>query len=112
MNKKRIWLSILILPVLAVFGLYMWYASLDVYTNNDNGTLSFGNRVFQTANNTYTGYYQDGERKFEIDKIIGKTNNSLFIGFKETVYKIKGKSSNQVIFLKGLMYEGVYERLQ
>lgn len=105
-----IWLLIFILPLAVVLGFYIRDLNLDIYTNEDNGTLIFNEKVFKSGYKTNQTYYRNGERKFEVEKLIGKTNNSKFFGFKESVYKIKGKSSDKVVFLKGLMIEGIYER--
>jgi len=107
-KKKKI--VLLIAPLLLIGGLYFYDASLNVYTTKNNETLVYKNQEFQRGYETYKKFYENGERKFEIDKQIGKTDNSKFIGFKESVWKIKGKPEDEVIFVKGLMSEGVYER--
>lgn len=107
--KKKRWILILA-PVLLIAGLYFYDASLEVYTSKANGVLVFKGNKFHTGYETYQKFYHNGERNFEIDRLIGKTNNSRFLGFKESVWKIKGEPEEEVVFVKGLMIEGVYER--
>ncbi len=107
--KKKRWILILA-PVLLIAGLYFYDANLEVYTSKANGVLVFKGNKFHTGYETYQKFYHNGERNFEIDRLIGKTNNSKFLGFKESVWKIKGEPEEEVVFVKGLMIEGVYER--
>ncbi|MEH7443302.1 hypothetical protein V7201_13425 [Bacillus sp. JJ1122] len=107
-GKKKI--VLLIAPLLLIGCLYIYDASLNVYTTKANETLVYKNHEFQKGYDTYKKFYENGDRKFELDKLIGKTDNSKFIGFKESVWKIKGKPEDEVIFVKGLMVEEVYER--
>lgn len=108
--NKRLLLIIFVIPIIVVVYLYVKDSHLDIYTIEDNGNLRFGNKVYQSGNETHTKYYSNGERELKVGQVIGKTENSSFFGFKETVYKIKGKSPDEVVFLKGLMYEEVYQR--
>jgi hypothetical protein len=111
LSKKILWLIIIFIPLAIVLSLYVRDSNLDVYINKGNGTLVYHNKVYQSGNDTKNKYYLNGERQFELEELIGKTNNSHFFGFKESVYKIKGKSIDDAVFLKGLMFEGVYQRL-
>lgn len=106
--KKRLFL--ILAPLLLVSILFIYDANLDVYTTKEGGTLVYNNKEFQTGYDTHNQFYLNGERNFEIDKLIGKTDNSRFFGFKESVWSIKGESANEVVFVKGLMIEGVYKR--
>jgi hypothetical protein len=42
--------------------------------------------------------------------VIEKTNTTSFFGFKETIYEIKGKPVEEVVFISGLMFEDVLKR--
>lgn len=97
-------------PILLVIILFIYDANLEIYTAKEASTLIYKNKEFYTGYDTYKQFYNNGERNFEIDKLLGKTSNSKFFGFKESVWSIKGKSANEVVFVKGLMIEGVYER--
>ena len=97
-------------PILLVSILFIYDANLEVYTTKEAGTLVYKNIEFHTGYDTHKQFYNNGERNFEIDKLIGKTDNSRFFGFKESVWSIKGQSAKEVVFVKGLMIEGVYER--
>jgi hypothetical protein len=108
--KKKKRLILILVPLLLVSILFIYDANLDVYTTNSAGSLVYKNKEFHTGYNTHKKFYLNGERNFEIDKLIGKTDNSRFFGFKESVWSIKGKSANEVVFVKGLMIEGIYER--
>ena len=101
---------LILVPVLLIVGLYFYDANLEVYTTKEGGTLVYKNQEFHTGYDTHNQFYLNGERNFELDKLIGKTDNSSFFGFKESVWSIKGESANEVVFVKGLMIEGVYER--
>lgn len=107
-GKKRLFL--ILAPVLLVSVLFIYDANLDVYMTKEGGTLVYKNKEFHTGYDTHNQFYVNGERNFEIDKLIGKTDNSRFFGFKESVWSIKGESANEVVFVKGLMIEGVYKR--
>lgn len=106
-QKKKI--TLLLVPLILVGCLYFYDASLDVYTSRNDGTLVHNNWEFKSGYETYKKFYVNGERNFEIDQLIGKTNNSKFLVFKESVWSIKGESPKEVVFVKGLMIEGVYE---
>lgn len=110
MVKKKKWWIMTIAPLLLVGGLFIYDANLEVYTTKAAGTLVYKNKEYYTGYETYKKFYLNGERNFEIDKLIGKTDNSKFFGFKESVWSIKGESEKEVVFVKGLMIEGVYER--
>ncbi|MBT2663777.1 hypothetical protein [Bacillus sp. ISL-45] len=110
MLKKKKRLILILAPLLLVSILFIYDANLEVYTTKDAGTLVYKNKEFYTGYDIHKKFYFNGERDFEIDKLIGKTDNSKFFGFKESVWSIKGKSANEVVFVKGLMIEGVYER--
>jgi hypothetical protein len=108
-NKK--WLAIfMVLLIVLIGGLLIYDANLDVYKSSKDGTLIYKNNEFRSGYDTYKKYYANGERTFELDKLIGKTSNSKFIGLKESVWKIKGESEEEVVFVKGLKIESVYER--
>ncbi|WP_079506160.1 hypothetical protein [Mesobacillus jeotgali] len=107
-KKKRLILSIV--PLALVSGLLIYEANLKVYSKIDAQTLAYNDKEFFKGYDTYKKYYENGERNFEMDKLIGKTDKSRFPGFKESVWSIKGESENKVVFVKGLMAEGVYER--
>lgn len=107
-NKKRLAIFIGLLIVL-IGGLLIYDANLDVYKSRTDGTLVYKNKEFRSGYDTYKKYYTNGERTFELDKVIGKTSNSKFIGLKESVWKIKGESEEEVVFVKGLRKESVYE---
>ncbi|WHY85648.1 hypothetical protein QNH39_24055 [Neobacillus novalis] len=111
MLKKKKWLLLLFLPVVIIGVFYIRYASLDVYKVDQN-TITYKDRIYYGKPDTFIEYYDStaGERKFEVGKMIGKTNNSSFFGFKETVYQIKGKPVEEVVFLSGLMFEEVLKR--
>jgi hypothetical protein len=96
--------------MLLLVGLYFYDANLRVYMNKSEGVLVYQNKEFHRSYETYQKYYVNGEKTFEIDRLIGKTDNSKFLGFKESVWKIKGEQEDKVVFVKGLMIEGVYER--
>ncbi|ETI70172.1 hypothetical protein [Neobacillus vireti] len=109
MLKRKRWLLLLLfLPIVIVGIFYIQYASLDVY-KVDHDTITYKDRIYYGGSETYKEYYDQttGERKFEVGKVIGKTNTSSFFGFKETVYEIKGKPVEEVVFLSGLMFEEV-----
>ncbi|MEW8969679.1 hypothetical protein [Mesobacillus jeotgali] len=108
LKKKR--LVLILFPVLLIAGLYFYDANLDVYLNKSDGVLVYKDKEFHRGYETYQKYYNNGEKTFEIDRLIGKTDNSKFLGFKESVWKIKGEPEDKVVFVKGLMIEGVYER--
>lgn len=108
--KKKKWLILTIVPLLLVGGLFIYDANLDVYSTIDGETLVYKDKKYLKGYDTYKKFYVNGERNFEIDKLIGKTDKSRFWGFKESVWSIKGQSENEVVFVKGLMIEGVYER--
>jgi hypothetical protein len=108
--KKKKWLILMLAPLLLIGGLIIYDANLEIYTTKAAGTLVYKNIEYYTGYDTYKKYYLNGERNFEIDKLIGKTDNSKFLGFKESVWSIKGEPENEVVFVKGLMIEGVYER--
>jgi len=110
LSKKKKWLALVIVPLILVSCLYIYDANLEVYSMKSEGTLVYKNKEFHSGYETYKKFYENGERNFELDKLIGRTDNSKFIGFKESVWKIKGKPEDEVIFVKGLMIEGVYER--
>ena len=110
MFKKKKRIILILAPLLLVCCLFIYDANLEVYKTKEAGTLVYKNKVFYTGYDTHKQLYLNGERNFEIDKLIGKTDNSKFFGFKEYVWSIKGKSANEVVFVKGLMVEGVYER--
>lgn len=101
---------LMLVPMLLTVGLYFHDAKLDVYMNRTDGVLVYKDKEFHRGYETYQKYYVKGEKTFEIDRLIGKTDNSKFLGFKESVWSIKGESENEVVFVKGLMIEGVYER--
>lgn len=107
-NKKR--LILIIVPLLIIGGLFLFDANLDVYSMKKTGTLVYKDQEFHTGYDTYKKFYINGERNFKIDKLIGKTDNSKFIGFKESVWSIEGLPADEVVFVKGLMIEGIYER--
>jgi hypothetical protein len=108
-NNKKKRLALILIPMILVGCLVIYDANLDVYTNSTNGILVYKDKEFHRGYETYQKYYVNGEKKFKIDRLIGKTNNSKFIGFKESVWKIEGKPADEVVFVKGLMIEGVYE---
>lgn len=110
MLKNKKWLALLIVPIVLLVGLYLYDANLDIFTSTADGVLVYKDREYHSSYDTYKKFYVNGERNFEIDKLIGKTDNSKFIGFKESVWKIKGESEKEVVFVKGLMIEKVYER--
>ncbi|RSD27208.1 hypothetical protein [Mesobacillus subterraneus] len=106
--KKR--LILILAPILLAGCLFFYDAKLDVYTNTGDGVLVFKDNEFHRGYETYQKYYTNGEKNFEIGRMIGKTDNSKFLGFKESVWQIKGVPDDEVVFVKGLMIEGVYER--
>jgi hypothetical protein len=108
--KKKKWLILTIVPLFLVSGLFIYDAKLAVYSTIDAQTLAYNDKEFLKGYDTYKKYYVNGERNFEMDKLIGKTDKSRFLGFKESVWSIKGESENKVVFVKGLMAEGIYER--
>ena len=108
--KKKKWaFLLLLLPVVIFAVLFIKYETLAVYTFTKGNTLTYKDRVYYTSPETYQEYYDTvkGGRKFTAGRLIGKTNNSSFWGFKETVYSIEGKPSEEVVFVKGLMFEDV-----
>lgn len=109
LNKNK-WLALILAPLLLIGCLFIYEANLEVYTSKSPGLLVYHNHEFQTGYETHNKFYVNGERNFEIDRLIGKTDKSKFLGFKESVWSIKGESPNEVVFVKGLMIEGVYER--
>lgn len=46
--------------------------------------------------------------EFQIEKTIGKFKGDKFCGFKTNVAKIKGYDQNELILVKGLMWEGIF----
>ena len=107
---KKKTLVLILVPILLIFVLYFYDASLNVYLNKTDGVLVYKDKEFHRGYETYQKYYVNGEKTFEIDRLIGKTDNSKFLGFKESVWKIKGEPEEKVVFVKGLMIEGVYAR--
>jgi len=110
LSKKKKWLALVIVPLVFVSCLFIYDANLEVYQTKSEGTLVYKKKEFHSGYETYKKFYVNGDRNFETDRLIGKTDNSRFLGFKESVWSIKGKSADEVVFVKGLMIEGVYER--
>ncbi len=108
LKKKR--LVLILAPIILIGCLYLYDRNLDVYINKSNGSLVYNDQEFRTGYETYQKFYLNGERNFQVDRLVGKTNNSKFLGFKESVWKIKGQPEDKVVFVKGLMSEGIYER--
>jgi len=46
----------------------------------------------------------------QTDGVIGKTSDSKFFCFKTTVFKAKGFDKNDVVIIKGLMFDDVLKR--
>lgn len=108
MSKIKISIMILAIPLLIVGAFYVRFASLSLYTYTDTNTLTHGDYTYVGGHETYKDYYDyTGARKFTLEKEIGRTNNSSFFGFKETVWKLEGKPADEVVFVKGLMFEDV-----
>jgi hypothetical protein len=107
-NRKK--LILFLAPLLVLGCLMLFDAKLDVYSMKKTGRLVYQDKEFQSGYDTYKKFYVNGERNFRIDKLIGKTDNSKFLGFKESVWSIEGVPEDEVVFVKGLMVEGIYER--
>ena len=110
LSKKNKWLAMVIVLLVLVSCLYIYDANLEVYKTKSEGTLVYKNNEFHSGYETYKKFYVNGDRNFELYRLIGKTDNSRFLGFKESVWSIKGESADEVVFVKGLMSEGIYER--
>lgn len=110
MFRKRIWVFILFIPFMLIGYFCYEYISLDVYSNTKDNEISFNNNryIIVTGDKNDEFYNNEGNRLFKIGKAIGKSANSQLFGYKETIWEIEGKSTNEAIFMKGLMIEGVF----
>lgn len=106
MKRKFVLASIPILAVLLFGVVFIKYSLLDVY-DNENGAIKH-NGVIYLADEEINKKIVDGDLVIEQEKLIGKTDDSRFFGFKTMIYKIKGLDEKQSIWLKGMMHNGVY----
>jgi len=111
MFKQKFWVILVSIPIIIIGILYLKYSSFDVYKyTTDSYHLVSGDRKYTLlVGDALSEYYEStGEKKFVPSKMIGKTSNSRFFGFKETVWKLEGRSVEDIIFVDGLMLEGLY----
>ncbi|WP_442599835.1 hypothetical protein [Neobacillus sp. D3-1R] len=107
MQRKKTWLFVLFIPFI-IFGYFCYdYYHLDVYRHAEDQSIIYKNEPYVNANHDEFYTYQN-ERKFELGKTIGRSDDSHLFGFKETISEIKGKPDTEAVFMKGLMVEGVY----
>lgn len=94
--KRRIVLITIFLLVIFASGLfYLKWVTLPVYRSTENG-LSFNNMVF------LSGPSEFGLEPLELGDRIGKTTE----GFQ--VFEVKGQRTRDWVFVRGLMFEGLY----
>lgn len=108
MNKKikMALSSIFIIGLLFIASSFIRYCLLDVYRLKKDALIH--NDSIYISDSELNKKIIRSQLEIVPEKEIGKTDDSNFLGFKTMIYKIKGMDEEKVVWVKGLMFDGVY----